>query len=66
VALELTSAGAAAVRQWQETNAAILRAALASLHPGWQHLLTAALPALSELITAIDNLAGQGTAPAGE
>ena len=64
VALELTGAGAAAVRHWQETNAAILRAALASLHPGWQHLLTAALPALTELITAIDNLADHGS-PAG-
>lgn len=66
VALRLTDAGAGAVRSWQETNAAILRAALASLHPGWQHLLTAALPALTELITAIENLADLGTAPAEE
>ncbi|MGE5291768.1 MAG: hypothetical protein ACM3ML_32145, partial [Micromonosporaceae bacterium] len=44
---------------------AILRAALATLHPGWQHLLAAALPGLTELVTAIDNLADQGPQPAG-
>ncbi|MGE5291751.1 MAG: hypothetical protein ACM3ML_32045, partial [Micromonosporaceae bacterium] len=44
---------------------AILRAALATLHPGWQHLLAAALPGLTELVTAIDNLADQGPGPAG-
>jgi DNA-binding MarR family transcriptional regulator len=65
VALELTEAGARAVRQWQETNAAILRAALAGLHPGWQHLLTAAIPALAELTAAIDSLADQTPEPQG-
>lgn len=59
VALRLTQTGAHAVRQWQATNAAILQAAVAGLHPGWQHLLAAALPALRELVTAIDSLADQ-------
>ena len=63
VVLELTDAGARAVCRWQDTNAAILRAALAGLHPGWQHLLTAAIPALAELTSAIDNLAGQTSQP---
>lgn len=56
VQLTLTGTGERAVRHWQSTNAAILRAALADLHPGWQQLLTAALPALRELIDAIDRL----------
>jgi DNA-binding MarR family transcriptional regulator len=59
VALRLTPAGAHAVRQWQATNAAILQAAMGGLHPGWQHLLAAALPALRELVSAIDSLADQ-------
>lgn len=61
--LALTEAGAAAVRRWQRTNAAILRAALADLHPGWQHLITAALPALRELIESIDHLAEADAKP---
>lgn len=65
VALSLTQAGAHAVRQWQATNAAILRTAVAGLHPGWQHLLAAALPALRELASAIDSLADQGPAAKG-
>ena len=56
VTLGLTDAGTSAVREWQALNAAILRTAMASLHPGWQHLLSAALPALEELIIAIDKL----------
>jgi DNA-binding MarR family transcriptional regulator len=59
VALALTETGAHAVGQWQATNASILRAAVVGLHPGWQHLLTAALPALTELVSAIDNLTDQ-------
>ncbi|GAB2968136.1 MarR family transcriptional regulator [Amycolatopsis acidiphila] len=55
--LALTEAGEEAVRRWQRTNAGILRSALADLHPGWQHVLTAALPALGELVGAIDALA---------
>lgn len=68
VALRLTGAGEHAVHQWQATNTAILQAAVTGLHPGWQHLLAAALPALRELITAIDSLADeppQQTQPAG-
>lgn len=57
VTLTLTDAGVAAVRDWQSTNTDILRTALDDLHPGWQHLLAAAMPALSELTRAIDTLA---------
>lgn len=57
VTLRLTTAGEHAVRQWQATNTAILQAAMTRLHPGWQHLLAAAVPALRELSTAIDHLA---------
>lgn len=59
VALHLTEAGAHAVRQWQAANAAILRTAAEGLHPGWRHLLAAALPALTELVSAIDSLTDQ-------
>ncbi|TNC29651.1 MarR family winged helix-turn-helix transcriptional regulator [Amycolatopsis alkalitolerans] len=57
VRLTLTEAGEDMVRHWQATNAEILRTALAGLHPGWQHVLSAALPALRELIGAIDEFA---------
>lgn len=63
VRLALTEAGEAAVLRWQGTNAKILRVALAKLHPGWQHVLAAALPALHELVGAIDELT-EDTAPA--
>ncbi|MFI5776831.1 MarR family winged helix-turn-helix transcriptional regulator [Nocardia sp. NPDC051570] len=59
VTLTLTARGRKAVRSWQATNTEILRTALADLHPGWQHLLTAAMPALDELTRAIDRLADQ-------
>lgn len=62
-ALELTGTGRDAVEHWQATNAAILRAAVGGLHPGWQHLLTASLPALEQLVDAIDELAEQGVQP---
>lgn len=61
--LALTEAGETAVRRWQTTNAGILDAALMDLHPGWQHLITAALPALRELIGAIDDLAESEAKP---
>lgn len=61
VSLALTHAGEHAVGQWHTTNTAILRNALTELHPAWQHLLTAALPALRELIDAIDALAEPAT-----
>jgi DNA-binding MarR family transcriptional regulator len=54
VTLALTPAGTAAVRGWQATNTAILRTALLSLHPAWQQLLLAAVPALRELVRAIE------------
>lgn len=57
VTLTLTDEGRAAVRAWQSTNTDILRTALDDLHPGWQHLLAAAMPALTELTRAIDTLA---------
>jgi len=61
VALRLTPAGATAVRRWQATNAGILQAAMSALHPGWQHLLAASLPALRELVSAIDSITDQLT-----
>lgn len=54
ISLALTDGGAEAVRAWQANNAEILGAAYDDLHPGWRHLLTAALPALRELVRAID------------
>ncbi|MFJ4655885.1 MFS transporter [Nocardia sp. NPDC088792] len=57
VTLTLTAAGQDAVQSWQATNTDILRTALSGLHPGWQHLLSAAMPALDELTRAIDTLA---------
>jgi DNA-binding MarR family transcriptional regulator len=65
VALRLTEAGEHAVRQWHATNTAILQAAMTRLHPGWQHLLAAAVPALRELSTAIDTLTDQPAQYAG-
>lgn len=61
VSLNLTPAGAHAVRQWQETNTAILGGALSELHPAWRHVLSGALPALNELIDAIDAVAERAT-----
>ena len=57
VLLTLTPTGEQAVSRWHATNSAVLRDALIELHPAWQHLLSAALPALGELIHAIDTLA---------
>lgn len=59
VQLTLTEPGREAVRRWQSTNASILRTAYEDLHPGWQHLITAALPAVRELIGTIDQLVDQ-------
>jgi DNA-binding MarR family transcriptional regulator len=58
VSLSLTVAGAAAVRRWQAVNNEILSAAVERLHPAWRHALGAAVPALSELVATIDELAG--------
>lgn len=59
VQLSLTEPGEEAVRRWQTTNAGILRTAYDELHPGWQHLIAAALPAVRELIGTIDQLVDQ-------
>lgn len=56
VQLTLTGPGQEAVGRWQTTNAAILRTAYEDLHPGWQHLISAALPAVRALIGTIDQL----------
>lgn len=56
ISLSVTDAGHAAVVQWQEVNALILRTALGSLDPGWQHLLGAVVPAFNELVHAIEGL----------
>jgi DNA-binding MarR family transcriptional regulator len=59
VELSLTPDGEQAVHRWQATNAGILRASFDDLHPGWQQLITAALPALWELISSIDRRVDQ-------
>ena len=56
VVLSLTEDGDRAVREWHATNESILRAAIAELHPAWQHLLSASQPALRELVHAIDTV----------
>jgi len=63
VRLTLTPTGEEAVLRWQTTNAGILRTAYDDLHPGWQHLITAALPAVRELIGTIDQLVDQESKP---
>ncbi|MBO0811950.1 MAG: MarR family transcriptional regulator [Microlunatus sp.] len=61
VQLTLTGTGEQAVRRWQATNAGILRTAYDDLHPGWQHLIAAALPAVRELIGTIDQQVDRST-----
>ena len=56
VVLTLTPDGDRAVRAWHATNETVLREAIAELHPAWQHLLSAAQPALRELVRAIDTV----------
>lgn len=60
VQLTLTGTGEQAVRRWQATNAGILRSAYDDLHPGWQRLIAAALPAVQELIGTIDQQVDRG------
>lgn len=64
VQLTLTERGEQAVVRWHTTNAKILREAFETLHPGWQHLISASLPALRELIGTIDQLVDQRPARA--
>jgi DNA-binding MarR family transcriptional regulator len=59
VELSLTPDGEQAVRQWYATNAGILGMSFEDLHPGWQQLISAALPALWELIASIDRRVDQ-------
>lgn len=59
VQLTLTDQGEQAVRRWHATNTAILGTAFDGLHPGWQQLIAASLPALRELIGTIDELVDQ-------
>ena len=54
VRLALTGAGEDAVRRWQATNAAILRDALVDLPEDDRRALTELLPALRDLVVAID------------
>ncbi|QDP98978.1 MarR family transcriptional regulator [Microlunatus elymi] len=60
VQLSLTADGETAVRRWHATNSRILRTSFEELHPGWQQLISAALPALRELIGSIDQLVEPG------
>ena len=55
--LLLTQRGRATVGSWQDVNARILQAAIATLAPGSAAALDAALPALAELTAAVDALA---------
>jgi len=54
IALEPTEEGRAAVARWQQLNTTIVETALADLDAAHQQALSAALPALHELIQAID------------
>ncbi|MDO8105837.1 MarR family transcriptional regulator [Isoptericola sp. b441] len=65
VALRLTADGAHAVARWQATNTAILRQALAGMSRQRQDLITAALPALRELVEAVDASADPVDDPGG-
>lgn len=65
ISLTLTTAGEQAVRQWHTTNETILRSALLALRPDQRSRLAAALPALHELVRAIDTHFGQSDSRAG-
>ena len=54
VRLTLTTAGEEAARRWQTTNAAILRDALAGMSEAGRATLGTLVPALRELVGAID------------
>jgi DNA-binding MarR family transcriptional regulator len=57
VELTATEAGRQAVLAWQATNAAVLHLALSTLPARQRRALTAAIPALDALASAIDRLA---------
>lgn len=54
VALTLTEDGERAVARWRTTNTAIVRRAFGELSPSSRALLGAALPALGQLVQAVD------------
>lgn len=54
VSLTLTEEGQHAVARWRTTNTAIVRRAFGELAPRSRELLAAALPALGELVQAVD------------
>jgi DNA-binding MarR family transcriptional regulator len=58
VSLTLSAQGEAVVSQWQNVNAQVISSALASLPDGQRASLASAAPALRDLTTAIDALAG--------
>jgi DNA-binding MarR family transcriptional regulator len=55
--LTITDVGQQAVHAWQATNSAVLNLALSTLPASQRRALTAAIPALNALATAIDRLA---------
>lgn len=57
VALTVTDSGRRAVHAWQATNNAVLNLALSTLSAAERNALTKAVPALSALAVAIDQLA---------
>lgn len=57
VRLTLTDSGDQAVEQWKRTNTSIIQTALATLHEPHYEALATALPALRELIQAVDAIA---------
>jgi hypothetical protein len=61
--LTATPAGEQAVHAWQATNAAVLHLALSTLSAPQRQALTAAVPALTALATAVDRLADSPPEP---
>jgi len=57
IAMHLTDAGHEALGAWQETNAEILRRAVAALPAAQRRALSQAVPALDALAHAIDQIA---------
>jgi DNA-binding MarR family transcriptional regulator len=63
VTLSVTGTGRRAVHAWQATNNAVLNLALSTLSAAQRTALTKAVPALSALTTAIDQLADTADVP---
>lgn len=61
IVLDLTQAGAQAVRTWQATNAAVLHLALSTLLPRQRDALVKVVPALDALVRAVDRMADAQT-----